>query len=214
MERVRVVIAEDHPKLRQSLKVILEGNDTLDLLGCAEDGEQAVQMALQFEPDVVLTDLQMPHLGGIEVTRRIIRVLPSVRVIVWTVHDDERNVFEALRAGARGYLLKDATPEEIVNCIHEVVRGGVVLDPVIATYLIEEFQQSQREAQAELLFDLNARELEILRLIVQGKRNKEIAETLYIAEKTVKNYISNILFKLQVNSRTKAAMVAVKKGLV
>ncbi len=123
-ERVRIVIAEDQPKLRQSLRVILESDETIDLLGSAEDGERAVQLAMQFEPDIVLTDIQMPRLNGIEVTRRVVRALPNVRVIVWTVHSDDRNVFEALKAGAKGYLLKDSTPQEILECIRSVMEGG------------------------------------------------------------------------------------------
>ncbi len=215
-ERVRIVVAEDQPKLRQSLKVILESDETIDLLGSAEDGERAVQLAMQFEPDIVLTDIQMPRLSGIEVTRRVVRALPNVRVIVWTVHSDDRNVFEALKAGAKGYLLKDSTPQEILECIRSVMEGGAVLDPAIAVRVLEEFQrmQSEVDSSGNLLYDLTARELAILRLIVEGKRNKEIAEELFIAEKTVKNYISNILFKLQVNSRTEAALLAVRKGLV
>ncbi|MCS7066934.1 MAG: response regulator transcription factor [Fimbriimonadales bacterium] len=216
MEKVRLIIAEDDARLREHLIDILRGEETLDLLGCAVDGEQALQLAMQFEPQVALMDIKMPRMDGIESTRRIKHAMPSVQVVIWTVYADDQNVFEAIKAGAIGYLLKDSPPDEIVRGVHAAARGESQLDPAVAARVIHEFQRVRTEhaKASHLLTELTARELEILRMIAQGKRNKEIADALFITEKTVKNYISNILFKLQVNSRTEAALLAVRQGLV
>lgn len=216
MEKVRVIIAEDEAQLRENLADLLRGEETLDLLGCAANGEQALQLAMQFEPQVVLMDIKMPRMDGIEATRRIKHAIPSVQVVIWTIFGDDQSVFEALKAGAIGYLLKDSPPDEIVQGIHAAARGESLLHPAVAARVIHEFQRvrTQYSRAANLLTELTARELEILRMIAEGKRNKEIADALFITEKTVKNYISNILFKLQVNSRTEAALLAVRQGLV
>ncbi len=216
MEKVRVIIAEDEAQLRENLADLLRGEETLDLLGCATNGEQALQLAMQFEPQVALMDIKMPRMDGIEATRRIKHALPSVQVVIWTIFGDDQSVFEALKAGAVGYLLKDSPPSEIVQGIHAAARGESRLHPAVAARVIHEFQRVRTEHSkaAHLLTELTARELEILRMIAEGKRNKEIADALFITEKTVKNYISNILFKLQVNSRTEAALLAVRQGLV
>jgi len=216
METVRLIIAEDEASLRENLAEILRSEETVDLLGCAADGEHALQLAMQFEPDVALMDIKMPRMNGIEATRRIKQVMPRVQVVIWTIYADDQNVFEALKVGAIGYLLKDSPPSEIVHGVHAAARGESLLHPAVAARLIQEFQRMRTEhaKASHLLAELTARELEILRMIAAGKRNKEIADALLITEKTVKNYISNILFKLQVNSRTEAALLAVRQGLV
>jgi two-component system NarL family response regulator len=205
MERIRTLLAEDDPRLQQAFEELAHHEPSLDLLGVAGDGEHAVQLALQFEPQVVLMDIQMPRLNGIEATRRIKRAVPHVQVVIWTVFGDDQHVFEAIKAGAVGYLLKDSPTEEIVEGIHAV-----------AARVIQEFQRLRAAAEdaPELICELTARETEILRLMAEGKRNREIADALFLSEKTVKNYISSILFKLQVNSRTEAALLAVKRGLI
>ncbi len=215
-EKVRLIIAEDEARLREHLQAILMRHDSLDLLGSAADGEQAVQLAMQFEPQVALMDIRMPRMDGIEATRRIKSALPSVQVVIWTIFGDDQNVFEAIKAGAIGYLLKDSPPDTIVQSILSAAHGESILHPTVAARIITEFQrQSARMPQAAHLFsELTARELQILKMIAAGKRNREIADELFITEKTVKNYISNILFKLQVNSRTEAALLAVREGLV
>jgi Response regulator containing a CheY-like receiver domain and an HTH DNA-binding domain len=216
MERVRTLLAEDDPRLQQAFEELAHDEPSLDLLGVAGDGEHAVQLALQFEPQVVLMDIQMPRLNGIEATRRIKRAVPHVQVVIWTVFGDDQHVFEAIKAGAVGYLLKDSPTEEIVEGIHAAARGESLLHPAVAARVIQEFQRLRAAAEdaPDLMCELTARETEILRLMAEGKRNREIADALFLSEKTVKNYISSILFKLQVNSRTEAALLAVKRGLI
>jgi DNA-binding NarL/FixJ family response regulator len=216
MERIRTLLAEDDPRLQQAFEELAHDEPSLDLVGVAGDGEHAVQLALQFEPQVVLMDIQMPRLNGIEATRRIKRAVPHVQVVIWTVFGDDQHVFEAIKAGAVGYLLKDSPTEEIVEGIRAAARGESLLHPAVATRVIQEFQRIRAAAEdaPDLICELTARETEILRLMAEGKRNREIADALFLSEKTVKNYISSILFKLQVNSRTEAALLAVKRGLI
>lgn len=216
MERVRTLLAEDDPRLQRAFEELAHDEPSLDLVGVAGDGEHAVQLALQFEPQVVLMDIQMPRLNGIEATRRIKRAVPHVQVVIWTVFGDDQHVFEAIKAGAVGYLLKDSPTEEIVEGIHAAARGESLLHPAVAARVIQEFQRirAATEDASDLICELTARETEILRLMAEGKRNREIADALFLSEKTVKNYISSILFKLQVNSRTEAALLAVKRGLI
>jgi DNA-binding NarL/FixJ family response regulator len=216
MERIRTLLAEDDTRLQQAFEELAYHEPSIDLLGIASDGERAVQMALQFEPQAVLMDIQMPRLNGIEATRRIKRALPHVQIVIWTVFGDDQHVFEAIKAGAIGYLLKDSPAAEIVEGIHAAARGESLLHPAVARRVIQEFQRMRATAEnaPELICELTARETEILRLLAEGKRNREIADTLFLSEKTVKNYISNILYKLQVNSRTEAALLAVKRGLI
>jgi DNA-binding NarL/FixJ family response regulator len=216
MERIRTLLAEDDTRLQQAFEELVYHEPSIDLLGIASDGERAVQMALQFEPQAVLMDIQMPRLNGIEATRRIKRALPHVQIVIWTVFGDDQHVFEAIKAGAIGYLLKDSPAAEIVDGIHAAARGESLLHPAVARRVIQEFQRMRATAEnaPELICELTARETEVLRLLAEGKRNREIADALFLSEKTVKNYISNILYKLQVNSRTEAALLAVKRGLI
>jgi DNA-binding NarL/FixJ family response regulator len=216
MERIRTLLAEDDTRLQQAFEELAYHEPSIDLLGIASDGERAVQMALQFEPQAVLMDIQMPRLNGIEATRRIKRALPHVQIVIWTVFGDDQHVFEAIKAGAIGYLLKDSPAAEIIEGIHAAARGESLLHPAVARRVIQEFQRMRAAAEnaPELICELTARETEILRLLAEGKRNREIADALFLSEKTVKNYISNILYKLQVNSRTEAALLAVKRGLI
>jgi len=216
MERIRTLLAEDDTRLQQAFEELAYHEPSIDLLGIASDGERAVQMALQYEPQVALMDIQMPRLNGIEATRRIKRALPHVQVVIWTVFGDDQHVFEAIKVGAIGYLLKDSPAVEIIEGIHAAARGESLLHPAVAKRVIQEFQRMRAAAEnaPELICELTARETEILRLIADGKRNREIADALFLSEKTVKNYISNILYKLQVNSRTEAALLAVRRGLI
>ncbi|MGQ9657599.1 MAG: LuxR C-terminal-related transcriptional regulator [Fimbriimonadales bacterium] len=216
MERIRTLLAEDDARLQQAFQEMAYHEPSLDLLGVAGDGEHAVQLALQFEPQVVLMDIQMPRLNGIVATQRIKRALPYVQVVIWTIFGDDQHVFEAIKAGAVGYLLKDSPMDEIMEGIRAAARGESLLHPAVAVRVIQEFQRMRATAEnaPDLICELTAREMEVLRLMADGKRNREIAETLFLSEKTVKNYISSILFKLQVNSRTEAALLAVKRGLI
>lgn len=216
MEPVQLVIAEDDQTLRTSLQSLLEAHEEVRVVGTASDGEQAIQMVMQYEPQVVLMDINMPRLNGIEATRRLKRLLPNVQIVIWTIYGDDQNVFEAIKAGAIGYLLKDSPPEEVVAGITAAARGESRLHPMVAVRVLQEFQrvQTQHAKALHLLSELTEREMEILKMVAEGKRNKEIADALFITEKTVKNYITNILFKLQVNSRTEAALLALKQGII
>ncbi len=216
MDKVRILLAEDDTRLQEAFREMASEEPSVDLLGVAGDGEQAVQMALQFEPQVILMDIQMPRLNGIEATRRIKRALPHAQVVIWTIFADDQHVFEAIKAGAIGYLLKDSPTQELIEGIQAAARGESLLHPTIAARVIHEFQRLRTAAPdaPEWLHELTARETEVLRLLAAGKRNKEIAAQLFLTEKTVKNYISSILFKLQVNSRTEAALLAQRQGLI
>ncbi|MFN7016442.1 MAG: response regulator [Fimbriimonadales bacterium] len=216
MELIRTILAEDDTRLQEAFRELALHQEGIDLLGIASDGEHAVQLAMQFEPQVILMDIQMPRLNGIEATRRIKRALPSVQVVIWTIFGDDQHVFEAIKAGAVGYLLKDSPAQEIVEGIRAAARGESLLHPAVARRVLQEFQRMRTavEKAPDLMYELTAREMEVLRLIAEGKRNKEIAAQLFLTEKTVKNYTSSILFKLQVNSRTEAALKAVREGLI
>jgi len=216
MESVRLVIAEDDETMCRALRTILASAPQIDLLGCASGGEQALQLVMQFEPDVLLTDIQMPCLNGIAVARRVMRSIPQVRVVMWTVLGDDQTLFDAIKAGATGYLLKDSPPSNIIDGILATARGESLIHPAMAVRIVEEFNRMRETGvqQADLLMDLTARELEILKLLAQGKCNQEIADELCLSRATVRNYISSILFKLQANSRAEAARIALKRGLV
>ncbi len=210
MERISVLIADDHPVVRQGLRTFLELQDDMEIVGEAGDGEEAVAKVQQLLPDVVLMDLVMPRLGGIEAIRHVRAVSPSSKVIVLTSFDDDEMVFPSVKAGAAGYLLKDARPQELAEAIRTVHRGEALLHPTIAAKLMQEFAHDKPRATGETLTE---RELEVLRHIARGMSNKEIARELTISEKTVKTHVSNILAKLHLADRTQAALYAVRQGL-
>jgi RNA polymerase sigma factor (sigma-70 family) len=212
MDAIRVLIAEDETLVRQSLAQLLDAEPDIEVVAVAADGEQALHLCRQHLPDVVLMDLKMPRMDGIEATKRIKQEMPSVEVCILTIYDDDLNLFEALRAGAKGYVLKDATPQQVAEAIRIVASGGGILSPSLVPKVLAEFQRfAETTAELRKLFsELTPRERDILRLLAQGKNNKEIAQTLFLSEKTVRNYVSNILRKLEVNSRTEAALLAAK----
>ncbi|MCC6036628.1 MAG: response regulator transcription factor [Armatimonadota bacterium] len=212
MDAIRVLIAEDETLVRQSLAQLLDAEPDIEVVAVAADGEQALHLCRQHLPDVVLMDLKMPRMDGIEATKRIKQEMPSVEVCILTIYDDDLNLFEALRAGAKGYVLKDATPQQVAEAIRIVASGGGILSPSLVPKVLAEFQRfAETKAELRKLFsELTPRERDILRLLAQGKSNKEIAQTLFLSEKTVRNYVSNILRKLEVNSRTEAALLAAK----
>lgn len=186
------------------------------LIGVCKDGQEALDLTLQDPPHVLLTDINMPRMDGLELMRRLIKKEKDVRVVVLTINEDEDTVFEAFRSGALGYLLKTSTPQEVIDGIRLAHRGEAKITPKIATKVIEDFRRVKDDDETDdtELYVLSDRETEILELIAKGMRNKEIANHLSIAEKTVKNHVSNILKALQVNSRTEAAMKAVRAKLV
>lgn len=211
MERIGVLIADDHPVVRQGLRTFLELLEDVEVLGEAVDGEDAVAKVRELLPEVVLLDLVMPRLDGIEAIRRIGAASPATRVVVLTSYADDDKVFAAVKAGAAGYLLKDVEPRELAEAIRRVSKGEALLHPAVAAKLMQEFAQPERAASGG---PLTERELDVLRLIARGLANKEIARELVLSEKTVKTHVSNILAKLQLADRTQAALYAVKQGLV
>jgi len=211
VERIRVLLADDHPVVRQGLRTFLELQDDLEIVGEAAAGEEAVAKVDELVPDVVLMDLVMPKLDGIEAIRQVRARSPATKVIVLTSFADDSKVFPAVKAGAAGYLLKDAQPQELVNAIRTVYRGEALLHPAIAAKLMHELAEGRERSAGE---SLTKREMDVLRLIARGMANKEIADALVISEKTVKTHVSNILQKLHLADRTQAALYAVKQGLV
>lgn len=216
MDKIRLLIAEDERTTREALARLLALEDDIEVVGQAADGGEAIWLARTLVPDVLLTDINMPRVDGIAVTRTVKREIPSVGIVVLTIYHDDASVFEAIKAGATGYILKDSPLEEIVAAVRAIHRGDGLLHPSVAARVLAEFNRiaTQKAADMALLSELTDREIEVLKEVATGKRNREIAEALFISEKTVKNHISNILFKLQCNDRTEAAMIAARQGLV
>ena len=213
MARIRVLIADDHAVVRQGLRTFLELQADIEVIGDACDGEEAVAAALDGRPDVVIMDLVMPGLDGIEATRRILRERPATRVIALTSFLDDEKVLPAVRAGAAGYLLKDVEPEQLVRAIRTVHGGEALLHPAATATVMRELADHAEPAD-EADLGLTGREREVLALVARGLPNKLIARELGIAEKTVKTHMSSILAKLGVTDRTQAALLAVRRGWV
>lgn len=213
---IRVVVVDDEPAYRGALQKTLTLMPECTLLAVCENGEEALEFCLETPPDVLLTDINMPRMDGIELIRRLLKQEKDVRVVVLTVNEDDETIFDAIRAGALGYLLKTSTPQNVVDAIRLASKGEAMLTPKIATRVLNDFRRVRDDSDTDdsELFVLSDRESEILDLIAKGMRNKEIARDLCIAEKTVKNHVSNILKALQVNSRTEAAMKAIKSRIV
>ena len=214
--RVRVMLVDDQALFREGLRTLLSVVPGIEVLGEAANGEAAVQQVRRLRPQVVLMDLRMPVLNGVEATRRLRTEAPEARVIVLTTFDDDEDVFDALRAGAVGYLLKDATRDKLVEAIRSAARGESFLQPSVAAKVVAEFSRLApgRPPVTALVEPLSDRELEVLRCLTQGMSNKEIANALGIAEGTAKNHMTNILGKLGVLDRTQAALRARDLGLV
>jgi DNA-binding NarL/FixJ family response regulator len=213
MPPLRILIADDHPLVRSGLRALLMAAEDLEVVGEAATGEEAVALASSLSPDVIVMDLRMPGINGIEATRHIVQANPRIRILVVTLFEDDDSVFAALRAGARGYILKDANEIEVVRAIQAVSGGDAIFSATIAQRLID-FFATPHPAQALLPFpDLTEREREILMLITQGRSNAEIAQSLVISMKTVRNYISSIFSKLQVADRSQAIIRAREAGL-
>lgn len=216
---ITVLIVDDHPLLRQGLKTLLELEGGITVVGQASNGPEAIRLAKQLQPDVVLLDINMPGMNGVEVAKVLREQQPDSGILVLTIHDDETYVKEMIRSGAKGYLLKDAEPRQVVQAIKKVAAGESVYPTDLMERVMERYHQLEvrmgRLQSAAAINDLSLtnRELEILRYIVEGMRNKEIANALYISEKTVKNHITNLLRKLDVEDRTQAAVFAVSQGL-
>jgi len=210
-ERISVVLVDDHAIVRQGLRTYLGLPPDIEVVGEATDGREAVEKVREALPDIVLMDLVMPNLDGVEATRQVTALSPSTRVIVLTSFSEDEKVFASIKAGAQGYLMKDVLPQDLVKAIRTVHRGEAQLDPEIARKLMQEFTNPQPTAPKH---DLTERELDVLRLIAQGKSNKEISDDLVLSEKTVKTHVSNILQKLHLSDRTQAAVYALRQKIV
>lgn len=207
---IRVLIADDHPVVRQGLRGFLETYADIKVVAEAKDGAQAVALAREHVPDVILMDLLMPEMDGVEAIGQIVAFSPASRIIVLTSYTEDEYLFPAMRAGALGYLLKDVEPEDLVSAVRAAVRGHATLHPSIAARLVRGVDHPGDDS----LTDLSQREIDVLRLIARGMSNKKIAEALKIAEGTVKSHVSNILSKLHLTHRTQAALYALKRKLV
>lgn len=212
IERIRVLIADDHTLFREGLVALLNSIDDVEVVGSYQNGEQVIQAATTLQPDIILMDLQMPVINGIEATRQIIRTSPHIGVIVVTMFEDDDSVFAAMRAGARGYILKGADQAEVLRAIHSVARGEALFGPSIATRLMEYFG-APHQAVSQAFPQLTDREREILEFIACGLSNPEIAADLTISLKTVRNHVSNIFNKMQVTDRVQAALRAREAGM-
>jgi len=212
MEQFRILIADDHPLFRTGMRTLLTSMPEFEVVGEAATGEQVVTLAEQLYPEIILMDLHMPGMSGIEATRSILQVSPQVRVLIVTMFEEDASVFAALRAGARGYVLKDAEEEEIIRAIRAVGNGEAIFSPTIAKRFIDFFAASHRPLPPQIFPDLTEREREILELIAQGHNNAEIAQRLILSSKTVANHVSNILGKLQVTDRAQAIVRAREAG--
>ena len=226
---IRVILADDHPVVRRGLAAIVDVEDDIQVVGEADNGQEALALVHAKKPDVVLMDLQMPVMDGVEATRRIRAETPQAKVIILTTFADDDYIYEGVAAGARGYLLKDAPPDQLIEAIRAAYRGESLLDPEVAARILDRFSSlmSQSPAADDSLAEtegastelahapsLTPREMEVLALVAQGARNKDIAQDLVISERTVKIHVGNILGKLHVSNRTEAVAVAIKLGLL
>jgi NarL family two-component system response regulator LiaR len=215
-EPIRVLLVDDHAVVRKGLRALFEREPGIEVVGEASDGEESVRIVGRLRPDVILMDLEMPGIGGIEATRQITAEQPDTRVVILTSHAAEEDVFPALKAGALGYLLKHSAPDDVLRAIRQARAGETVLHPTIARMMLQEIQRPARPSQPgqrPTTDPLSARELEVLRLLARGMSNQEIADSIVVGEATVRSHVSAILRKLQLASRTQAALYALREGL-
>ena len=222
MTKIRVMLADDQDIIRTGLTIILNHQPDIEVVAQAADGLEAVEAAKQLHPDVILMDIKMPHLNGIQATRQIVAALPKTQIIILTTYDTDDWGFDGIRAGAIGYLLKDTSGDNLADAVRGALRGESQIDPTVARKVLREFQQltthrlaaAQPPVEQEPLERLTDREEEVIKLLAAGLANKEIAGQLSLSEGTVKNHISAILAKLHANDRTQAVLTALKRGLV
>jgi DNA-binding NarL/FixJ family response regulator len=213
VKTIRVVLADDHAVVREGTRQLLERESDISVVGEASNGAEAVQLVETLQPDVVVMDVRMPGMGGVEATRIIKERFPSVEVLVMTAHEDDEFVFALLEAGASGYLLKTAPVRELIRAIHEVAEGQSALDPVIARKVVRQLTGGATRSKQQVTYEsLTEREQEVLELLAEGKTNKEIAEALVISDRTVQTHLSNIFSKMEVGSRTEAVLEAIRRG--
>jgi len=213
MDSLRILIADDHPLFRKGMRTLLAATADTEVVGEATTGQEVIELAATLQPDVILMDMQMRGINGIEATRQIVHMRPHILVLVVTLFEDDASVFTALRAGARGYVLKDAKEDEMVRAIRAVGSGEAIFSPAIASRLMDFFAAPHPSVSKEVFPTLTEREREILQLIARGSTNHDIAKQLVLSVKTVNNYVSNIFSKLQVTDRAQAIIRARDAGL-
>jgi len=213
-EKIRVLMVDDHTLFREGLRAIIDQQPDLYVVGEAKDGVEATKKAAELQPDVVLMDINMPVMGGIEACRQITAQDQRVGVIVLTMYREDKYAFEAIKAGARGYVVKDSSADELFRAIRAVRRGEALIDQAIATNLLQEFRSLAERPSERNFVDLSEREVETLHLVAQGLTNKQIAEKLCLAEQTIKNNLSIVFQKLHVNNRAEAVASAIQEGLI
>jgi len=218
MESIRVLVVDDHALFRRGISTVLTNQENISVVGEATNGLEAIEKAEELVPDVIVMDLNMPQCNGLEATQALQARMPQINILVLTVSDNEADLFAAIKFGATGYILKNTEPEELVQAIYHIAQGGVIISPVMAIKLLNEFRDSATNTRAKKTTDdeasLSPREDEVLRLVAQGATNKEIADSLFISENTVKTHLRNIMDKLHLANRSQAAAYAVKRGLV
>jgi DNA-binding NarL/FixJ family response regulator len=218
MEAIKVLIVDDHTLFRRGIAAVLSNQEELEVIGEASDGLEAIEKAKELSPELILMDLNMPRCTGLEAIQALQAERPEINVLVLTVSETEADLFAAIKYGARGYLLKKSEPEELIHAITSIAQGGVIISPLMATKLLTEFKDlsSGIEKKQPVTHDSNLtpRESEVLQLVAQGATNKEIADSLFISENTVKTHLQNIMEKLHLANRSQAAAYAIKKGLV
>lgn len=216
--KIKVLLADDHTLFRRGIAALLAEQKNLEVAGEAADGLTAIAKAKEIAPDVILMDLNMPGCSGLEAIQAIHTEMPQINILVLTVSDDEADLFAAVKFGARGYILKNAEPEELTKAIFHIAQGGVIISPLMAAKLLTEFRELStgvaQETAAKANADLSPREGEVLQLVAQGATNKAIADSLFISENTVKSHLKSIMEKLHLVNRSQAAAYAVKKGLL
>lgn len=216
MNKIRILLADDHSLFREGLRSLLEDQDDVEIVGEAEDGLEAIRLVAQLNPNIVLMDINMPVVNGVEATRTILRENGKVDIIILTMYPQDEHVFEALKAGAKAYLLKDTRSRKLLEVIRSVSKGQAVIDAEMTARLLNEFRRlsDQNDPKPARIEELTDQERKILTLVADGASNKDIAIELNLSERTIKNYLSVIFQKLQVNNRTEAAIRAMKDGLV
>ncbi|MDM8526592.1 response regulator transcription factor [Anaerolineales bacterium HSG24] len=222
MSKISVILVDDHPLFRQGLRRVLESDDNIEVIMEVSDGEEALRLIKQLMPKVVIMDINLPHMNGLQVTRELKQAAPEVSVIMLTAYHDDEQIFHSIRAGAAAYFPKDVTPRRLVEAVRQVSLGNYVIDdevldkPEVATWLLQQFDKVAYVdgSPNDMFAPLSPREMEILQHIARGQSNKEVAYELGISRQTVKNHMTSILRKLAVNDRTQAALYAVKRGWI